>query len=41
MSMIGVCGDNCEYCHRYIATKNGGMAELEDCHSEIMPIDKS
>ena len=29
MSLIGVCGDNCEYCHRYIATKNGGMAELE------------
>jgi hypothetical protein len=27
--MIGVCGDNCEYCPRYIATQNGSMNELE------------
>lgn len=29
MTMIGVCGDNCEYCPRYTATKNGSMSELE------------
>ena len=29
MNMIGVCGDNCEYCPRYIATQNGSMSELE------------
>lgn len=29
MNMIGVCGDNCEYCHRYIATQNCSMSELE------------
>ena len=29
MSMIGVCGDNCAYCPRYIATQNGGKTEFE------------
>ena len=29
MRMIGLCGDNCEYCPRYIATLNGGSIELE------------
>jgi hypothetical protein len=29
MSMIGLCGDNCEYCPRYIATRNGSMIELK------------
>ena len=28
--MIGLCGDNCEYCHRYIATQNGSIEALED-----------
>jgi hypothetical protein len=28
-SKIGACGDNCEYCHRYHATKNGNSEELE------------
>lgn len=27
--MIGICGDNCTYCPRYIATQNGGTQELE------------
>jgi len=27
--MIGLCGDNCAYCPRYIATQNGGNSELE------------
>ncbi len=29
MNMIGKCGDNCEYCPRYIATKSGSTTELE------------
>jgi len=29
MSMIGICGDHCEYCPRYIATKSGKRVELE------------
>lgn len=29
MKMIGICGDNCAYCPRYIATQNGGKIELE------------
>ena len=28
--MIGICGDNCMYCHRYIATKNGSREALEN-----------
>lgn len=27
--MIGICGDNCAYCPRYIATQNGRKIELE------------
>ena len=27
--MIGICGENCEYCPRYIATKKGTLYELE------------
>ena len=27
--MIGICGDNCTCCPRYIATKSGGKTELE------------
>jgi hypothetical protein len=29
MSMIGICGDNCEYCPRYRATQNGTVSDLE------------
>jgi hypothetical protein len=29
MSMMGVCGDNCKYCPRYIATQSGNIKELE------------
>lgn len=29
MEMIGICGDNCAYCPRYIATQNGSAIELE------------
>ena len=29
MSMIGICGDNCAYCPRYMATQNGRIEELE------------
>jgi len=29
MFPIGVCGDNCSYCPRYIATQDGGGNELE------------
>ena len=29
MNKIGVCGDNCSYCPRYIATLSGNMEELE------------
>lgn len=29
MNMIGICGDNCGYCPRYIATQDGRMIELE------------
>jgi hypothetical protein len=28
--MIGICGDNCFYCPRYVATHNGGDKELEE-----------
>ncbi len=27
--MIGICGDNCLCCHRYVATKSGSVEELE------------
>ena len=27
--MIGLCGDNCAYCHRFLATGNGGIEALE------------
>ncbi len=27
--MIGICGDNCSFCPRYVATENGGAGELE------------
>jgi hypothetical protein len=27
--MIGLCGDNCEYCPRYVSTQNGRIEELE------------
>ena len=27
--MIGICGDNCSYCPRFIATKSGRRDELE------------
>lgn len=29
MYMIGIWGDNCEYCTRYIATKNGRLIDSE------------
>ena len=29
MALIGVCGDNCSYCPRYVATKSGGIDKLE------------
>jgi len=29
MNMIGMCGDNCTYCPRYIATQNRSAQELE------------
>jgi hypothetical protein len=28
--MIGICGDNCVYCPRYVATQNGGAKALEE-----------
>jgi hypothetical protein len=28
--MIGICGDDCLYCPRYVATKNGGAKALEE-----------
>ena len=30
MSLIGVCGDNCSYCPRYIATRSGKADALEE-----------
>ena len=27
--MIGTCGDNCEFCPRYVATQKGGMDVFE------------
>ena len=27
--MMGICGDNCRYCPRYIATQEGGKEALE------------
>jgi hypothetical protein len=29
MDKISICGDNCTYCARYIATEKGGIQELE------------
>jgi len=29
MSQIGICGDNCDFCPRSIATKTGNMEELK------------
>jgi hypothetical protein len=29
MTMMGICGDNCLYCPRYIATQSGNVWELE------------
>jgi hypothetical protein len=29
MTAIGICGDNCLYCPRYIATQSGSVRELE------------
>jgi hypothetical protein len=29
VSMIGICGDNCQFCPRYVATENGSAKELE------------
>ena len=29
MNIIGICGDNCTYCPRYIATRSGRAQELE------------
>ena len=29
MNKIGVCGDHCSYCPRYIATMSGNIEELE------------
>jgi hypothetical protein len=29
MVFIGVCGDNCSYCPRYVAAQNGSVNELE------------
>jgi hypothetical protein len=28
MNMMGICGDNCSYCPRYVATQKGGGDEL-------------
>jgi hypothetical protein len=30
MSLIGVCGDHCSYCPRYIATRSGKPEALEE-----------
>ena len=30
MITIGICGDDCLYCPRYIATKKGGNKEMEE-----------
>ena len=30
MSLIGICGDNCSYCPRYIASRSGKTEELEE-----------
>jgi hypothetical protein len=30
VAIIGICGDNCAYCPRYIATQKGGIQELEN-----------
>jgi hypothetical protein len=29
VSIIGICGDNCQFCPRYVATQNGSAKELE------------
>jgi hypothetical protein len=30
MVQIGICGDNCSYCPRYVATQDGSVNELEE-----------
>ena len=30
MNIIGICGDNCSFCPRYLATQNGDTEELEN-----------
>ena len=30
MSLIGICGDNCSYCPRYIASRSGKTEALEE-----------
>ncbi|MBT0664665.1 DUF3795 domain-containing protein [Geobacter pelophilus] len=30
MNKIGICGDNCMFCPRYLASQNGGIKELEE-----------
>ena len=30
MNIIGICGDNCSFCPRYLATQNGDTKELEN-----------
>ncbi|WP_298272967.1 DUF3795 domain-containing protein [Geobacter sp.] len=30
MNIIGVCGDNCSLCPRYLASQNGDVKELEE-----------
>lgn len=30
MTALGICGDNCLYCRRYIATRSESAAELEE-----------
>ena len=29
MDIIGICGDNCTYCPRHVATQSGSIDELE------------
>jgi hypothetical protein len=29
MNIIGICGDNCSFCRRYLATQDGNTKELE------------
>ncbi|HXE98534.1 MAG TPA: DUF3795 domain-containing protein [Dongiaceae bacterium] len=30
MNVIGICGDNCSFCPRYLASQNGDVKELEN-----------